>query len=286
MPHPRRRIAVFLGLLLLICAFAPVVPPSSTLAATPTARLSVTSGNIGSNVTVSYKGFTKNRALKIKWDGQTVATATSSAAGDGGTVITVPNGVKGSHKILVVMGDLSAGATYSIRSQLRLSPTTVTVNQRLSVSLRGYAANESVKLTIDNGTTAIVTVKVSSSGNAATTITVPAATGGSHKLYGKGNAQSSDSASFRVSPSITLIPASGGVGANIRVHLRGYKSGERIELQFRYPDQTSSLGFATASSTGSVNVTFTVPRNARPGTYSVLGVGYSSSVAETVFQVT
>jgi len=260
--------------------------PQMAAAASPTVRLSVTSGDIGRNVTVSYRGYAKNRGVRITWDGTTIASATTSAVGDGSTVIAVPNGVKGGHKVKVIGGDFSASATFTIRPQIRMSPATVGVEQTVSVSFRGYAAGESVKVTLDSSTSAIVTVKMSSTGSGSARFAMSATVGGSHKFSGKSSGGSTDNVSFRVVPTITLIPASGAPGANIRVHLRGYTNGERIELQFRDPDQTSSLGFATASSTGSVNVTFTVPRKATRGTHGVIGRGYGVSVAETAFQVT
>jgi hypothetical protein len=286
MPCPRRWILGFSSMLLAMVLIAPASSPRDAAAATPSIRLSSSSGNIASNVTVSYRGFTKNRAVRIKWDGTTIVTATTSAAGDGATVIAVPNGVKGAHTVKVVMGEVSAAATYSIRPQIRMSPASVTVGRTISTSFRGYAAGESVKVTLDGATTALATVRMSSTGDGTARFPVPATPGGSHKLYGKGGTGSSDSVTFQVVPSIALIPASGEPGANIRVHLRGYAQGERVEIQFRYPDQTASLGFATASSTGSVNTTFTVPRKATPGMYAVIARGYGVSVTETSFQVT
>lgn len=264
----------------------PAIPHQSAVAATPTVRLSAASGDIGRTLTVFYEGFAKNRSVRITWDGATIATATTSVVGDGSTKITVPNGVKGPHKVKVIGGNFSASAIFSIRPQIRMSPATVVVNQTVSVSFRGYAAGEVVNVTIDSSTKVIVAVTMSATGNGSTRFAVPPTIGGSHKFYGKSGGGSSDSVSFRVVPSITLNPASGGPGANIRAHLRGFQSGERVELQWRSVDQTSSLGFATASATGSVNVTFTVPRRATSGAYGVIGRGYGVSVAETPFQVT
>jgi hypothetical protein len=287
MPYPRLARVLGLVVLLLLSSISPVTLVGDAVAATtPIIRLSASSGDIGRDVTVSFRNFPKSRSVRVTWDGTTIGTPTSSVVGDGSVKIVVPNGAKGGHTVRVVSGNASASATFTIRPQVRLSPATVTVEQVVSVSFRGYASGESISLTLDNSSKVIKTIRASSTGNASTSIKMPASPGGSHTLNGMGATGSADSATLKVVPSLALIPASGVTGANIRVHIRGYAKGERIELQWRYPDQTASLGFANASSTGSVNMTFTVPKKATPGAYSVIARGYGVSVAEVPFQVT
>lgn len=287
MPYPRRWLAVCFSVMMILSTMSPVgLARPAVAATTPSIRLSVSSGDIGKDVTVSFRKFPKSRAVRVTWEGMTIGTTTSSVVGDGSVKIVVPNGVKGAHTVRAVSGSASASATFTIRPQVRLSPATVTVEQVVSLSFRGYAAGESISLTLDKSSKVVKTIKASSTGNASTSIKMPATPGGSHTVNGKGTTGSTDSATLKVIPSLTLIPTSGVTGANIRVHIRGFAKDERIELQWRFPDQTASLGFATASSTGSVNTTFTVPRSATPGGYSVIARGYGVSVAEVPFQVT
>jgi hypothetical protein len=272
----------------LVVAILPLGAPAprTALAATPRIQLSPTSGFVGTSVAVLFLGFPKNRTVTISWDGKALASTTSSAAGDGSVSIQVPNARKGGHTITATRGQTSASARFTVVPRLRLSPSTVEVGDTLSVSLRGYAKGEAIDILLDSTAKRLATVAASGTGSASITVTVPAATGGRHKIIGHGATGSQSAASFVVVPSLNLKPGQGQAGSLIRVALRGYLSGETIEIQWRDPGGTRSMGFATASSTGSANATVPVPMNAAPGTYAVIGRGYPVSYAEAPFTVT
>ena len=286
--HRRCHFAVLCLLLLAAPALANVASgPRPTLAATPLLSLSPTSGYVGRTVTASVSGFTQSRTVTITWDGTTVATTTSSVVGDGSASFTTPKARKGSHKVTATAGTTSASATFTIRPSLAVSPTRGKVGRTVSVTLRGYAKAESITVAWDSTSKQLTTVIASSSGSADVQVVIPPAPGGTHKVIGAGTTGSLASASFRVVPSVKLTPTSGPAGTNVRVALRGYQVGERVEIQWRVDGGTVSLGvFATASSTGSANVTVTVPIKSAPGSYAIIGRGYGVSVAEAPFQVT
>ncbi|MEA2593930.1 MAG: hypothetical protein QOF01_399 [Thermomicrobiales bacterium] len=282
------RFAVLCALLLAATTVANIAAGTShAIAATPKVVLSPTSGFVGRTLTASFSGFPKNRAVTIAWDGKTVATPTSSAVGDGSTSFTIPKAKKGSHKVTATVGRISASATFTVRPSIFASPSGGTVGRAVNVTLRGYGKGESVAVAWDSTSKKLATVVASASGSADVQVTIPPTPGGQHKLIGAGNTGSQSSMSFRVVPSIRLSPSRGPAETSVRVALRGYQAGEQVEIQWRVDGGTQGLRVVTVgASTGSANVTVTVPKGSKPGSYAIVGVGYRVSFAEAPFQVT
>jgi hypothetical protein len=282
-----RGCATIVTLLLVLSTLAGIsTGPGSVGAASATrVTLSPTSGPVGRTVKVSFSRFTKNHSITISWDGKSVATSRTSAAGDGSVTITVPTAKKGSHKVAATMGRVSASATFTVVPKISLSRSRATVGEAITATLRGYSRGESVAIGLDSTAKTLVTVVASSTGSASAKIVLPPATGGTHKIVGIGGAGSRSQASLTIVPSIKVNPQSGPAGTNVRVSLRGYAAREYVEFQWHANGGTQSLGFATTDSTGTRYFTVTVP-DAEPGTYGIIGRGYGVSVAETPFTVT
>ncbi len=288
MPRSLRRIAEISVLLLVMTTLASAVAGLPvTVAATPTVRLSPDSGKVGAPLTVSFSGFPKSKEITIAWNGKTMATTTSSTAGAGSVSFPVPAGRKGAHKVTATSGSTSALATFTMSPKLTLTPGIAKVYGALTVTLRGYAKNETIALKWDTSSAkTLVTVTANTAGSASATVHVPPATRGRHKLIGLGSTRSLGSAWVHVESTVRLRTRSGPPGTNVQVVMRGFAKGEYIEIQWRDRHGTQSLGFATASSTGSVDSTATVPIDATTGSYAIVAVGYDGSVAEAPFRVT
>jgi hypothetical protein len=279
--------AMLLTMLLAVTTLAAGAEPQGAVAASKReVRLSPSSGKVGSSVTVDFSGFSRNRTITIAWDGKTVATARTSIAGDGSATFTAPIARRGNHKVSATIGATSASATFRIVPSLSVSRVTNTVGNTITATLRGYAKGESIAIDWDTTTRTLLTVIASTTGSASAQVAVPPTTGGKHKLVGLGDDGSRSQVTMIVKPSIALSPRSGTAGTNVRVVLRGYGKSERIEMQWRVDGGTLSLEFATASLTGSVNVTVTVPDDAEPGTYAIIARGYDVTVTEAPFRVT
>jgi len=276
------------ALLLVMAVLAHGVAGTPTaVAATPVVKVYPTSGTVGFPVKVAFSGFPKNATLTVTWDGKSLATTKTSVAGDGSVAIHVPIGKKGSHKVKATVGSTSATTTFTIVPKLTLTPTNSAVGRTLSVTLRGYAANEAIALKWDSSTAkTLLTVTASSSGSASANVVVPHTTFGQHKLVGRGTTGSLSSARLQIASTIRLRPASGPAGTNLQVVLRGFAANEYIEVQWRDANGTRSLGFGTASGLGSLDKTVKVPTSAAPGNYTILAVGYSGSAVQAPYQVT
>lgn len=261
----------------------------STNAATPPRiHLSSTSGYVGDNVNVSVSRFAKNKTITVTWDGKTIASLTSSSAGDGSTSFAVPVAFKGEHTVAAKSGGAVASTTYTVKPRLRLSQDTAKVGDTVSLTLRGYAKGESIAIALDSTSHTLLTVTASGSGSASGKIVVPATVGGRHKLIGLGTTGSQSTASLTVVRSVSFSPAHGPAASSIRVAVRGFSKGERVELLWIEPGLSRSLAIVTMSSTGSANVTVTVPDDVDPGQYAIRAFGFSSQeeIVEAPFEVT
>jgi hypothetical protein len=292
MPRRWRCSAALVTLMLAVSTLANpgARPPRAEASSAKKVTLSPASGPVGRTVTASFSNFTKNHSITISWDGKTVATSRTSAAGDGSVSFVAPTAKKGGHKVAATMGTVSASAIFTIVPKISLSRGTSRVGETITATLRGYGKGESVDIGLDTTSTTLVTVVASSTGSGSAKVVVPAATGGEHKIAGFGDAGSRSQASLTVAPSLTVSPGSGPEGANILVTLRGYGKSESIEIQLRIGGRTQALKSATASTKGSASVTIALklPENGEPGHGAIVGVGRTNarSVAEAPFDVT
>jgi hypothetical protein len=288
-PRSWRRLALFAALLLIAAGFARTfASPPDIVAASPTVRLSPATGKVGDPLTVSFSGFPKSQTITVAWNGKPKATTESSTAGAGSVSFAVPTGRKGAHKVTATSGSVTALATFTMVPKLTLSPGISKVYGALTVTLRGYAKNESISLRWDTSSAKpLATVTADAAGSASARVNVPPATLGRHKLIGLGATRSLGSAWIHVESTVKLRTRSGPPGTNLVAVMRGFAKGETIEIQWRNSLGTKSLATATTSATGSVDKTVTVPDEIPPGRYAIVAVGYDSGVAaEAPFTVT
>ncbi len=92
-----------------------------TVAAT-TAKLNLTSGHIGSEVTVSGAGYTPGETITIKYDTTNVATATVKTDGTFSATFKVPSSQYGDHDITVSDGTTTKQLTFTMESEAPSTP--------------------------------------------------------------------------------------------------------------------------------------------------------------------
>jgi hypothetical protein len=282
------RLALVAAFVLIVTPFVGTFAGPPIALAAPSVRLSATSGKVGDSLTVSFSGFPKSKPITVAWNGKTRATSTSSTAGAGSVTFAVPTGRKGAHKVTATSGTVSALATFTMVPKLTVTPGIANVYSALTVTLRGYAKNESIALKWDTSSSRTLgTVTANASGSASATVNVPLATRGRHKLIGLGTTRSLGSAWVHIEPTVKLRTKTGPPGTNVAVVLRGFAANEAIEVQWKNTVGTSSLGVTRASSTGGADMTVTVPSGIGAARYAIVAVGYDSGRAvEAPFRVT
>lgn len=156
-----------------------------------TLSLSTQSGIVGSSVTVSGSGYASGETVRIYWNSHStspIATVTASG-GSFSTTIAVPETPRGSYQVMTT-GTTSGkqeAAPFSVSPSLARVPTSGPVGTQISVTVRGFGANEQVRLNWISATGVVLgTATTNALGTGTTTITIPAASVGSYDYVGTG----------------------------------------------------------------------------------------------------
>ena len=155
--------------------------------------LSSNNGIVGATTTVNGSGFGNGETVSIYFDstgGTRLATVTAGSSGSFAVSVTIPETIFGSHSI-VARGDTSGkqeNAPFTVRPSLTRVPTSGQPGTSVTVTMRGFGANESVSLTWDSPSgRSLGSVTTNAIGTATRVITIPAATVGSHDYTGVGS---------------------------------------------------------------------------------------------------
>lgn len=159
-----------------------------------------------------------------------------------------------------------------------VSPARVTVNSWVSFQISNFPPNATVSITwkrVSGGTINVGSTTTDSAGHAAGTFRAPATPGGKSQLITFTSGAVSKSASIEVIARIKITPDPASRGQSVAVSLRGYAAREVISIRWKRGSGYVQVGTATASGTGSANITVTVPSWATDGDHVVRGDGTS-----------
>ena len=149
------------------------------------------------------------------------------------------------------------------------APVRAKVGDRVMVSIDGFTPGERAIVRLDGKYMGGDTIE--DDGTGSRSFTVPATVAGSHTIS-VSTGQRTRTASLRINPLIRLETTSGIVGSTVNAQLRGFGGGESVLVSFDTGGGVRSLVRATASSTGSADVSFIVPASSR-GKHRVSATG-------------
>jgi hypothetical protein len=243
--------------------------------------LSATSGNVGSQVTVTGNGFIASGSASVYLDNNVVQTTTTNNNGSiAGLAVTIPETAGGSHVIKVTdTSGNSASSAFTVIPKLTVSSTNLAPGtNQVTVSGTGFVASSTVNFTLDN---APVTAVINAGANgsfASTVITLPSISAGIHVLKATDSSGRSDSANISTSSSISVSPQSGTVGSQVTVTGIGFAANKTITLTYNSTTVTVSPP-PIADTNGKFTAAFTVP-NLASATYVIQasdGTGIASA---------
>jgi hypothetical protein len=260
--------------------------------------LSPSTGNAGTAVVVTLRGYSPGEAVSITWfDNEStnvaVATATASALGSASANFTVPDAAKGAHRVDGV-GSLGSAATssFTVSPKMVLSPTTGTVGSNVELTLTGYGLGELVTVQwFDTTTTAttIASITTNNQGRASGTLVIPDATNGQHKVQANGSISGATLYQYlNVKSAVALSPASGPAGTTVIAEATGFKANETVSIAW-FSTTTASTVVASGQTNpfGRAVLSFAVPANATAGDHKVEAAGQPTTPKATgVFSVT
>jgi hypothetical protein len=279
--------------------------------ATSITSISPASGSVGTTVTLIGTIDTFNGPFRVYFDangddvfadGEVVASGT--AVGTSVSVsFTVPAAAKGVHAIRLtdVIANTHGFAAFTVTTAvaIALSPTSGRIQERdditITVSISGGLASETytieVHVTDPTSTTrsATLSIATNSLGSGSGSVTYPVGfTGADTNLVGTYSisvditAPSSEAATGVASSSFTVrLTDKDSYERTETVNIKGagYGATESVTIDIKDPSGASVSGFprTVTASAGVVTDTFTIPKDAPTGTYTVILTGATTS---------
>lgn len=249
----------------------PTPTATATSTATPSISLSRTSGSVASSITVTGSAFGSGETVDIFLDStQSTAIAGTTAAGDGSFSVAfkVPDATGGSHKVYARgrTSGASANQPFRVTPSLIRNPSSGSNGTKISVSAKGFGANESVQLRWDSSSGPVLaTLTSGASGSARGSFRIPTgSSNGNHTIYG-GGLTSGLRASKTVavsnpttaSVSVSLSPSSGSPRSTVTASGANFSANETVDLF--WDTSTTSGGSGAADGAGNVAITVAVP---------------------------
>jgi len=271
------RLAAALTLGLMIMSALPLPLQAQTVCPDTYIRLSSDHGVPGDVITITGHDFELDSWVEIYFGGiwiEDIHNTTVFFEID----IEVPEISRGTYKIRAETERDYEEASFSVRPGVSLSPRTGAIGDMLTVTGKGFGANETnievrrgLYETVDEG------ISANPDGTWETTFAVPVWARGEHEIRARGSQTvligSVRPAIFEVKPGITIGETSGAVGQSIAVSGTGFAANERnIRVVV---DRTLADTVPTniqADETGLWNATFTVPEMPA-GEYTVTAEG-------------
>jgi hypothetical protein len=273
------------------------VEASATFLVTPAISLSPTSGPPGTTVTVSGSGFAASVSGVVWFDsnnngaldsGEPSASVTTGPLGTFTATLTVPTVAAGTYNIRADVpsgGPVEASATFTVLiPSITVSPTSGPPGTSVSISGTDFIPGASGFVWFDIDGDGVldpgepsVSVTASATGTFTATLTVPTvpfqAAGYNIRADVPSGGPVEASATFLVTPAISLSPTSGSPGTIVTVSGSGFAAGASGVVWFDIDDDNvvdagEPSVAVTASATGTFTATLTVPTVAA-GTYNI-----------------
>ena len=233
-------------------------------------RLSTSSGNVGSQVTVNGSGFSGDTSVSITFNSANINQTRADAAGNFSFTFEIPANIGGAHTITASDGTYTASAAFSVTSSIRLSPNSGKAGTKITVRGSGFGTNETgITLTYDSKPV-VPDISADSRGSWSATFTVPMSASGFHTVDASGPTTTASAVSdmtFTIGTAISVNPAIGNVGGAVTVAGSGFALNSRLRLS--YDDQEVPIEQrGTTDNSGSFSVSITIPKS-KHGTHTI-----------------
>ena len=251
---------------------------------------------IGNNqLQVSAFGFGANELVQVKVDGKVVGSKTANGNGTADKIgMTIPDGIKGgTYDVVVESASAKVGSAFKVTiiPSIALSPDHGTTQTTVTVTGKGFRANEGVTFTFGGYEFSVGSIVTADANGAFTqTLTVPAASFNRNgvPVAARGNVSlESAMANFLVAADLRLADTQAlqvGSGSQAMVVGDGFASGDTISFSV---GGKGSATTATAGADGSFTATVDIPPS--PGgiqTIRAQATNGSRQVAQLTVNVT
>jgi hypothetical protein len=250
--------------------------------------ISASSGQVGSQVTVSGTAFTANVSYQVYFGyGSSFyqvfgASSNTSSSGTFSVVSTIPSVPAGTYTFSVTYGSSNlTGPSFTVTPAVIVSPTSVHVNDQVAVSGTGFSASKTATITFDSIS---ITCIVTTSYGAVTTVyfNIPDSYAGVHYVTINDGTYSA-STQVSVVQLLTVTPTSGSVGTTVAVSGTGFSASRTVSITFGGITVATTPANPTTNSYGSFSASFSVPAGTSHASHIVATDGiFTASVTFTV----
>ncbi|HEV2106993.1 MAG TPA: M23 family metallopeptidase, partial [Thermomicrobiales bacterium] len=167
----------------------PTPPPSGSLGV----KVSPSTGQVGGSFSIMGTGFGPGEAIRVYVDSASnapIGAAAATSAGSFATTVTMPDASAGTHRFIargMSTGRVTA-AVFTVTPSLQRTPYRGTPGTAVTVTVKGFGAYESVRLSWDTASGAYLgAAQTNAAGTGTTTIRIPQASEGWHDYVGTGS---------------------------------------------------------------------------------------------------
>lgn len=185
----------------------------------PSGAMTATSGFVATTLTATCTGFRSNESIQARWDnGRVLQTVTANDSGTCILPLKIPAATGGAHTV-VLYGKTSgrkAILTFTVRPNIAYSPRSGAPGTSIAVTLTGYAANDTITVSLvsPTGGTHILTTSLNATsvGVGTHTFAVPNIAAGPWRIVSRGTTRLATSRTFTVlqaspTPTTTASPS-------------------------------------------------------------------------------
>jgi hypothetical protein len=242
-----------------------------------TIGLTPTTGKVGTPITIEGSGFNANRQVILTFDDYQVRQVSTDSLGSFTTNFDVPAAIGGQHPVTANDGVRSVSATFTVASNLVVTPNSGKVGTPVTVGGSGFRANRTINVYFDNFL--LVTAHSNVSGSFSATFSTIVSTGGIHTISIDDGTYTASS-TFVIQPSMTLDQTSGKMGTQVNITGTGFDAGRTLIIRLG----TTQVRSTTTDANGSFSDRFTVPQM-DVGSYN-LNASDGVNMASLAFTVT
>ena len=234
----------------------------------PKISLSLDSGRVDDQISVSGTGFKPASSVSILFDAVSTGNVVTNAIGAfSNAIISIPTASGGRHIVTAKDAiNTSPGVPFEVTQSMTISPLSGEVGDTVKISGSGFSKKSTATVEFDT-----VTIKINTVADASGTFTgsfeVPEAIAGKHTIHILDNDGNEETVTFTVIPELTISPENGPPGTMMKASGTGFTANKRVAIKYNGATVVLSPSIST-NSRGSFFVTFEVPASL-PGMYSV-----------------
>ncbi len=267
---------------------AGLILPASPVMAVGSISTSISSGPVGSSITVSGSGYTPGGTIYIYFDNTAFGpfTADGSSSGSVSASINAPILPRTGSAYQIKIIDISNSANnsvpifFTITSQIVIGAASASVGDYVTVFGNGFYASSPVTIYFDNAVVGTANTDSTGAFDSASFL-VPAAYHGAHAVRCKDVGDYTPPNNLYIVSRLIANPSSGGSGDKVVLSGTGFTAGSAVS--FYWDDAVVTGASATSDLNGGFTISdFTIPSGSR-GAHNIKAQDVNANSANSTF---